>query len=279
MAVKGLLKYWTSLFSIPGKNLCAKSLPIPFLRFQYFLSQDPLDYTDSESDLGVIVNQSFRFEEQTTKILSKANQKFGLIKRNCSFVHDEKRRRSLYLALVRSQFEHCSQIWRPTAKSHLDKLDAFQKKCIKWVLSEELTSYQTFDTYVQKCRQAKVLPLNKRLDLNDLTLFHKIANGLCSQQLPDYLSRYSGNSRLRSCHHDSLSYVASIVQNDRNSSLLKKSFFYRTHLLWNDIPFEIRDHSCPNVFKAKLKDHFWEELLSINDLDSSHRDFYLSDND
>ena len=143
--------------------------------------------------------------------------------------------------------------------------------------SEELTSYHSFNTYVQKCRQVKILPLSKRLDLNDLILFHKIVNELCSQKLPDYLTKYSGNSRLRSCHHDSLSYVASIVQDHNNGSLLNKSFFYRTHSLWNTIPFEIRDHSCPVTFKSALKDHFWQELLS-NELDNSHTEFYVSDN-
>ena len=280
-AISNKMKFHPSkckVLSIPGKKFSKKCLPVPFIKFQYSLSQVPLDYTDSETDLGVVINQNFRFQDHITRLLSKANQKFGLLKRNCSFVRDEKRRRALYLALVRSQFEHCSPIWRPTNKTLLDKLDAFQKKCIKWVLSEELTSYHSFDTYVQKCRQVKILPLSKRLDLNDLMLFHKIVNEQCSQKLPDYLTRYTGNSRLRSCHHDSLSYIASIVQVHNNGSLLNKSFFYRTHSLWNTIPFEIRGHSCPVTFKSALKDHFWQELLS-NELDNSHTEFYVSDND
>ena len=46
----------------------------------------------------------------TYQILSEANQKYGLLKRTCHFVNDTQRKRILYLTLVRSQFEHCSQI-------------------------------------------------------------------------------------------------------------------------------------------------------------------------
>ena len=266
------------VLSIPGKKFGSRILPIPFIRFQYFLGHTPLDYTSTETDLGVAINQNFRFEEHITKILSKANQQFGLLKRTCSFVHDERRRRALYLALVRSQFEHCSQIWRPFTKTQLDKMDAFQKRCIKWILDEEFTSYQSFENYTYKCRQLKILPLSKRFELNDLTLFHKIVNGVITQELPNYLQLYKGSTRLRSSHHDNLSYVLTLVQTQSNSSLLKKSFFYRTHLLWNNLPLEIRDHSCPDIFKSKLKDHFWSEMLPT-DPNNSHTDFYLSDND
>ena len=265
------------VLSIPGKKSNSIFLPVPFLRFQFHLGRDPLDYADSEKDLGVIVTQNFRFNDQLAKILSKANQQFGLTKRTCSFVRDVKRRRSLYLTLVRSQFEHCSQIWRPSTKSNLDKLDAFQKKCVKWILSEEFVNYHSYETYLYKCRQVNILPLSKRFDLNDLILFHKIVYGLSSQFLPEYLSLYNGNSRLRSCHLDHLSYVSAILPVS-NNSLLKRSFFYRTHLLWNNIPLDLRENSCPIKFKAKLRDHFWNELLS-NESNISHEDFYLSDND
>ena len=86
-----------------------------------------LSYADSEKDLGVHVNCDFDFKEHCEIILNKANQKYGMIKRNFHFVVDEKRRRVLYLSLVRSQFQHCSQVWRPNCKTMLEKFENFQK--------------------------------------------------------------------------------------------------------------------------------------------------------
>ena len=50
------------------------------------------------------VNKSFNFNEQGENKLTKANQKFGVLKRTCHFVTQTNRRRVLHLVLVRSQF-------------------------------------------------------------------------------------------------------------------------------------------------------------------------------
>ena len=44
------------------------------------------------------------------RLITKANQQFGLDRRTCYFVNDKIRRRALYLSLIRSQFEHCAAI-------------------------------------------------------------------------------------------------------------------------------------------------------------------------
>lgn len=190
----------------------------------------------------------------------------------CYFVNDEKRKRALYLALVRSQFEHCSPIWRPVSKFMIQKLESLQKRCIKWILSKENISYNSPFTYIQKCYQVNLLPLSKRFDLNDLTLFHKIVHKLIPLDLPYYLSFYSGNSRLRSCHLDRFSIVSAIHPNNNvaswtsnhNKSPLMKSFFYRTYFKWNDLPFIIRELSDPLKFKTELIKYFWNFILDYS---------------
>ena len=81
--------------------------------FYYYLGHICLYYVKSEKDLGVYVNSKLKWSEQCKALLTKANYKLGLIKRTCAFTNNSTQRRSLYLALVRSQFEHCSVIWRP----------------------------------------------------------------------------------------------------------------------------------------------------------------------
>ena len=80
---------------------------LPFYNFGYSLGGTLLDYVDCEKDLGVMVTSNLDWKEQCSKVLSKANQKLGMSRRNCHFVIDSNRRRVLYLTLVRSQFEHC----------------------------------------------------------------------------------------------------------------------------------------------------------------------------
>ena len=71
----------------------------------YNLGENTLDYTDCEKDLEVDVSNNLYFNEHCNRILSKANQKFCLPRRTCSFVNGSKQRRIFYLTIVRSQFE------------------------------------------------------------------------------------------------------------------------------------------------------------------------------
>ena len=162
-----------------------------------------------------------------------------------------------------------------------DKFESFQKSCIKWILSEENLSYHSHSIYVTKCRQANVLPVSAKFDLNDLILFYKVVNELIPLNLPEYLTRYDGTSKLRTTHLDRSSYVCSLQPKGTSNNLLDKSFFYRTHSMWNHLPLDIREIICASSFKEKVTEHLWKQLLSSNssDPDTSLEDFCLSDND
>ena len=133
---------------------------LPFVAYQYhyYLAGNLLKYADSEKDLGVYINENFSFTEHCESILIKANQQYGLLKRTCHFVRDSKRRRVLYLTLARSQFNHCSAVWRPTVLSNrtlVEKFENFQKKCLKWILCEEELSYHSQHIYIQNVDKLK----------------------------------------------------------------------------------------------------------------------------
>ncbi len=214
--------------------------------------------------------------------MSIAKQRFGLTKRTCHFVKDIRRRRTLYLTLVRSLFEHCSPIWSPTGKTIIDKLENFQKKCIKWVLSEENISYNDYIVYLRKCKQVDILPLAEKFKLNDLIFFHKILYELIPIKLPEYLVFFSGKSRLRSSHLDSLSIVNQLNTDNINPTYLNKSFFFRTYLTWNNLPLEIRQIVNPSTFKKEVTKHMWKLILmDISEEDDNWlaEDTILYDND
>ena len=100
--------------------ICSRGYWLPYIR-----SHRTLDETQNNNHKSCEI------------LLTKANQKFGILKCTCHFVTCKNRRGVLYLALVRSQFEHCSPVWRPGSITIMNKFGSFQKKCLKWILSEE----------------------------------------------------------------------------------------------------------------------------------------------
>ena len=151
-----------------------------------------------------------------------------------------------------------------------NKLENFQKSCIKWILSEEELSYGSHDIYIRKCRQVNILPLSLRFKCNDLVLLFKVIHGLIPLDLPSYLSWFDGDSRLRTTHLDHLSLVCSIIPSTKScSKFLDKSVFYRTHSLWNALPLEIRLLGSLSRFKSRLENHLWESVMRSDNDDTS----------
>ena len=246
---------------------------LPNIQFVYSLGSCIIDYCDSEKDLGIHMNGSLNFNEHCEYLYSKANQKLAMLKRNCNFVNNARMKRSLYLTLVRSIFEHCPIVWRPASSSPVDKLESIQKRAFKWIFDDLTSSYSCMELYYAHCKQLNILPIKFRFDYHDLKMFHIIVNEYICVKIPAYLKPFSEN-RLRSSHLDYKCYVSDIsprnlnsYQNsstNRSNSAFGNSFFYRTHLLWNRLPLSLRETTNINHFKSELKAHIWREFVSNN---------------
>ena len=168
----------------------------------------------------------------------------GFTKRTCHFISDIRKRRSLYLFLVRSNFEHATIIWRP--ETAINEFEQLQKKALKWILNEENLHYDD-EAYVKKCYQTHLSPMKVFFDINDLTYFHKIINNQIPLILPKYIKPYTGQSRLRQTNLDDMSFISTYNSSSFPScrSPFFKSFFYRVVHTWNSIPLSIRN--IPNI--------------------------------
>ena len=137
-------------------------------------------------EYSTLVSTNLLWNEQCNTLYAKANSRLGLTKRTCHFTKNKQQKRALYLALVRSLFQHCSVIWRPHTIKIKNKLDSIQKRGIKWILSEHSKSYSKVD-FLVKQRSLDILPINEHLLLTDLILFHKIFYEHICIAMPDYI--------------------------------------------------------------------------------------------
>ena len=58
----------------------------------------------------------------------------GLIKRTCRGLKDVSTLSTLYLALVRSQLEFCSEVWSPYQARNITKLERVQRRATQLIL-------------------------------------------------------------------------------------------------------------------------------------------------
>ena len=256
---------------------------LPFHTFFYTLNGVDLDFVESEKDLGGYVTSDINWEENVVSLCTKASSRLGLMKRSLRFVKDRKQKRAFYLALVRSLFEHCSIIWRPTTNTLLEKVESIQRRAVKWILQEQDHHYNDIE-YSSRLRDLDLMPMEYKFELTDLIMFHHILNDRSVVKLPPYLLPIDSNDRsrlrsnirqperlhdcdstgvpdlnnMRSNRYDRLSLKCAVEGRARS---FKSGFFFRTHIMWNDLPTDLKEVTEPGSFKSALKKHLWDLML------------------
>ena len=205
------------------------------------------------------------------------------MKRSLHFVRNKEQKRAFYLALVRSLFEHCSVIWRPTTIQMIQKVESIQRRAVKWILEEQDHHYNDFE-YLKRLKDLDLMPMNFKFIFTDLVLFHNIFHGHSIIKFPQYLtpitnddrSRLMSNTRpperfnqltstdtlhfasARSRQLDSTSFKCVI---EGKASSFKNGFFFRTHTIWNDLTVPLREMEDSDAFQLKLKQHMCDKMI------------------
>ena len=91
------------------------------------------------------MNRTLNFTDHDCTLYNIANQCFGLLKHTCHFVHCSDKKIILYLTILRSIFQHCPVVWRPSSNSVINKIESIQKRAIKWINNDYSHSYSSND--------------------------------------------------------------------------------------------------------------------------------------
>ena len=94
-----------------------------------------------EKDLGVIVTDDLKWEQQCSQTVAKANKVLGLIKRNFTDISKETII-PLYKSLDRPQLEYCCPIWNPHYIKDIKLVEGVQRRATKIVWGMEKLHYE-----------------------------------------------------------------------------------------------------------------------------------------
>ncbi len=99
--------------------------------------------------------------------------------------------KSLYIAIVRSRFGYCSQLWAPQSViRNILLLESVQRRSTKFICG-----YKTEANYRDRLVQLKLLPVNYWLEYLDLIFFFKCKVGIYTIDLSNYLTFSAGVTR------------------------------------------------------------------------------------
>ena len=220
-----------------------KKQPIHFI---YHLDLFPINKVQEEKDLGVLMTSSLSWDSHIQRISAKANRMLGLLKRTCPLLTKVHVRRTLYLALVKSQVCYASEVWSPHQCNLKIKLEQIQRRGTRWILKVKVGDVP----YRDRLSILNMLPLCYDREIRDLMFFYKALNGFYDLNVEDFVS-FVTHGRTR------LSSNSTVVLKTPycKTTTFQASFFNRIVKIWNS--------TSVTTFKTFLINHYNELLLNV----------------
>jgi hypothetical protein len=160
-------KKWGMSFNV-GK---CKIMHLGFnnLRMPYYMDGTPLEVSEEERDLGILISDNLKPAHQCAAAAKKAMQVIGRIRR-CFTCYDKETMTLIYKAYVRPVMEFAVPAWRPWAKKNIEVLEAVQKRMVRMISG--LTG-----NYDEKLKQIGLTTLEDQRIWGDCIEVFKILNG------------------------------------------------------------------------------------------------------
>lgn len=146
------------------------------IQYKYNVKGILVDRVEVIRDLGVLFDSAMSFRPHYNDICSRAGRMLSFILRTAKPFRRADSLIILYSSLVRTIVEYCSAVWTPIYQTHIDRLEAIQRRfvralCYKYGLRRKINQYD------QRLAHFQMVSLERRRWVSDLCTLHKIANG------------------------------------------------------------------------------------------------------
>ena len=154
--------------------------------FIYDLDGHWLKSVEKKKDLGVIIDNKFKFRDQCIWARNKANKMLGFIKRNVSY-KSKYVIRSLYNSYVRPHLEYCMQAWQPHHEQDLNMLESVQRRATKLIPGLKNKEYK------DRLIELNMFSVRHRFLRGDLIEVFKIMNNIDSVNVDNFFEMRGDN--------------------------------------------------------------------------------------
>jgi len=136
--------------------------------FDYFINQAKLSRVFQILDLGILLDSQLLLTPHYDRIIGKANQLLGFIKRRAKEFKNVWVTKTLYCTLVRSILEYGSIIWDPFYNDQSDRIESVQKQFLLFALRDQFDprDYLNLPSYEHRLDIINLSPLSLRRSAN-----------------------------------------------------------------------------------------------------------------
>jgi len=198
-----------------------------------------INCSTEEKLLGVIIDSTLTWNSHIDSTIKKCNSLLYLLSRIKTYLTIPIRK-LFYNAYILPHLDYCCIIWGNCCVSQENKLIRFQKRAARLILDKDFdTPSETLFT------ELKWMLFPDRVKYQKAILLFKIFNGLSPEYLCNIFTPTS-NIHQRTLRSSSQFQLYSPRP---NTELFRKSFVYSGSVIWNSLPYCVKNASSLNRFK------------------------------
>ena len=202
-------------------------------------------------DVGVLITSNLSFTPHLNRILSKAYNSLGMVRRVVPSNSNMDLKRTLYLTLVRSQVTYCCQVWRPYLVQDSRALERLQRRASKYILNDHQLTYKS------RLISMDLLPLTLWMEMQDVFLLLGLLKYPPDNfDLSQYICFVQSSTRSSSTGKITASFPCTPRLNST-----RHYYFNRIIKIWNSLPPLDLD-SPLSILKSLLRNLYWDYFIN-----------------
>ena len=205
---------------------------------EYHLAGAHLCNVSIITDLGINIDSNLSFKSHISTIITKSLQRVGIFFRGFSSRRFDIVRKT-FINYIRPLLEYNSNIWNPTHKYLVDKLENVQRQFTKRISSISHL------TYHERLSILELEPLELRRLRFDLIQYYKILNSLTPLNYAEYFTYHQPSSSSRNSS-------PFLIKPFNSPNYLLSSFFNRSVDCWNSLPQALKRVDSLGAFRKNL---------------------------
>lgn len=204
-------------------------------------------------NLGVMFDCRLKFDKQISSVVRTSFFQLRLLAKVKPFLNRQDLEKAIH-AFISSRLDYCNALYVGLSQSSIGRLQLVQNAAARF-----LTSTSRREHISPVLSSLHWLPVRFRIDFKLLMFVFKAINGLAPTYLSEILTIRDPGRALRSSGQLLLD-----VPRSKCKQWGDRSFAVAAPRLWNKLPPDIRTATDLNLFKSKLKTHFFSLAFNGN---------------
>ena len=206
-----------------------------------------IEPVESIKYLGIFPDTMLSWDNHITNLCKKIAPKIGLLKRLKHIVPVDCLK-TIYQTTVQPHIDYCLTVWGFTSNVLIHKVQKLQNRAARIITGN-------YDFHVRGLHLVKELGwfnIRQRRDYLTALLVFKSLNGLS----PNYLNDLFTYQRDISAYNTRSAATSDLYIPKANRSIYQQSLCFNGPVIWNSLPFNLRESTSLEYFKFNLKKHF-----------------------